>query len=67
MLAYTGLIAVDASGAPLPAWLETDDDSLFVCIDDAGATYLIAIDPWIQTAKLTASDGMGGRTPSAAR
>jgi len=59
-LSYTGLIAVDARGEPLPARLEADDGFLFVCVDDAGATYPVTIDPWIHTAKLTASDGAMG-------
>ena len=57
VLHYTGLIAVDACGEPLPAWLETRGGLLFVCVDEAGAAYPVTVDPWIQTAKLTASDG----------
>ena len=60
VLRYTGLIAVDARGERLPAWLESRDDLLFVCVEEEAATYPVTIDPLVQTAKLTASDGAAG-------
>jgi uncharacterized protein (DUF2345 family) len=60
LLSYTGLIAVDASGETRPAWLESRDGTLLVCVDGAGATYPLTVDPWIQDAKLTAFDGAAG-------
>jgi len=57
VLSYTGLLAVDARGEPLPAWLESRGDSLVICVNEAEATYPLTIDPWVQMAKLTASDG----------
>ncbi len=56
---YTGLTAFDATGAPLAARLSLSDDAreLAIHVADAGAAYPITIDPWIQAAKLTASEG----------
>ncbi|MCL4489182.1 MAG: Ig-like domain repeat protein [Chloroflexi bacterium] len=56
-LRYTGLSACDAAGKALQAWLEIAGGSLLVRVDDTGAQYPIMIDPWIQAARLTASDG----------
>ncbi|MGB8645828.1 MAG: FG-GAP repeat protein, partial [Anaerolineae bacterium] len=58
-LRYTGLAAFDARGRALHTWLErgADATALLLRVDDAGAQYPLVIDPWIQTAKLTASDG----------
>lgn len=55
-LSYTGLTAYDATGKELPAWLEPDGDRLLMRINDAGASYPLRIDPWLQSAKLLASD-----------
>ncbi|MBI2440966.1 MAG: hypothetical protein HYV35_06290 [Lentisphaerae bacterium] len=54
-LRYSGLTALDADGARLPAWLETRENKLLVRVDDKGARYPITIDPFIQQAKLTAT------------
>jgi len=56
---YTGLTAFDANGVPLAARLSLSGDAreLAIHVADAGAAYPITIDPWIQAAKLTASDG----------
>ena len=42
----------------LPARFSLSDNSLQIRVDDTNAQYPIVIDPWIQSAKLTASDGM---------
>ena len=57
VLSYTGLLAYDVSGHRLEAWLEIRNEQLLVRVNDAGAVYPIVIDPLIQRAKLTASDG----------
>jgi hypothetical protein len=56
VLRYNGLQANDATGRALPAWLAVDVQALRLLVDDAGATYPLAIDPWFQQAKLIASD-----------
>jgi hypothetical protein len=67
-LKYRGLSAYDAAGRQLHAWLENAPVSLpnkqdaaetilLVRVDDSGAKYTLVIDPFIQQAKLTASDG----------
>jgi uncharacterized protein (DUF2345 family) len=56
-LRYTGLSAVDARGKKLPAWLEVRGERLLLRVRDVGAHYPVVIDPWVQLAKLTASDG----------
>jgi hypothetical protein len=59
-LRYTGLLASDARGRELPAWLELRGRRLLVRVDDTRARYPISIDPFVQQAKLIASDGTGG-------
>ena len=60
-LAYSGLVAYDATGKALPAWLELRPDGsrqdLLIHVDDTGAHGRIVIDPFVQEAKLTTSDG----------
>ncbi|MDE2484740.1 MAG: FG-GAP repeat protein, partial [candidate division NC10 bacterium] len=56
-LHYTGLTVTDATGATLPAWLSTNGSRLLIQVDDTRARYPLTIDPFIQQAKLTASDG----------
>ncbi|MDD5559066.1 choice-of-anchor tandem repeat GloVer-containing protein [Candidatus Methylomirabilis sp.] len=58
-LRYTGLTVTDATGATLPAWLTTDGPRLLIQVDDTHARYPLTIDPFIQQAKLTASDPLG--------
>jgi parallel beta-helix repeat protein len=55
-LRYRGLIAFDNRGREFPAWLELQGRTLFLRVDDGGAHYPLTIDPFIQQAKLTASD-----------
>jgi len=54
---YTGLHVCDAAGHELPARLIARDARIAIHIDDADAAYPITVDPWIQAAKLTATDG----------
>jgi hypothetical protein len=60
-LIYTGLTAYDASGKTLPASLavqvENGQRELLIHVNDAGAEGQITIDPFVEEAKLTASDG----------
>jgi len=60
LLRYAGLSAHDASGKTLRAWLEFADGELLLRTDAAGARYPVVIDPWVQLAELTASDGANG-------
>lgn len=57
---YSGLSAHDAAGKALPASLELAGGELLLRTDDAGARYPVVVDPWIQLAELTASDGVNG-------
>jgi hypothetical protein len=57
VLRYSGLSAADASGRSLQAWLELAGRELLLRIADSGARYPIVVDPYVQLAELTASDG----------
>ncbi len=57
VLRYTGLEARDATGRTLRTWLELRGERLLVRLEDQGAQYPVVVDPWIQQAELTASDG----------
>ncbi len=60
-LRYGGLSAYDATGQELPAWLELQGESaLLLRVEDTHARYPLTIDPFVQQAKLTASDGATG-------
>jgi hypothetical protein len=59
-LRYAGLHASDARGRPLRAWLQLRDGRVLVRVDDRGALYPVRVDPFIQQAELSASDGVGG-------
>jgi trimeric autotransporter adhesin len=59
-LRYAGLSAFDATGKELRAWLEWSGSELRLKIQDTQAHYPVVIDPWMQLAELTASDGQGG-------
>lgn len=63
---YSGLYAYDAAGQTLPAQMRLsgcDPDlgskacHLQLVVDASDAVYPLTIDPWLQQAKLTASDG----------
>jgi hypothetical protein len=58
VLRYTGLKAQDATGRELRSWLEVRGERLLVRVEDGGARYPVVVDPWIQQAELTASDGV---------
>jgi FG-GAP repeat len=60
LLRYAGLSARDASGKVLRTRLELADGELLLRTDAAGARYPVVIDPWVQLAELTASDGANG-------
>lgn len=47
------VIAVDARGQHLPAWLEPGREGLVVTVDDAAASYPLVIDPIYSTATAT--------------
>jgi len=57
VLRYTGLKAQDATGRELRSWLEVQGERLLVRVEDWGARYPVVVDPWVQQAELTASDG----------
>ncbi len=57
-LCYAGLSATDASGKDLLAWLELKGTTLLLRVDDKDALYPIVVDPVIQLAKLTPSNGI---------
>jgi hypothetical protein len=57
VLRYAGLAAYDAKGKQLPAWLELDRGELRLRVKDANAHYPVVVDPFVQRAKLVASDG----------
>jgi hypothetical protein len=59
-LRYTGLVAYDATGKELRSWLEARGADLLLRVEDAQARYPVVVDPVIQAAKLTASDGTLG-------
>ena len=57
VLRYCGLYAHDAEGKELSARMSADREGILLVIDDHDAVYPITIDPFIETKKLTASDG----------
>jgi FG-GAP repeat len=59
-LAYRGLVASDAAGRRLPAWLGLAGRQLLLHVQARGARYPLTVDPVIQQARLTASDGVAG-------
>ena len=59
-LRYGGLVATDARGRVLHSWLQLAGGHLLIRVDDRGAAYPVRIDPFLQQAELTASDGGEG-------
>ena len=56
-LRYTGLAAHDAGGRELRAEFSLRGEQLLLQVDDREARYPVVIDPVVQLAKLTTSDG----------
>jgi hypothetical protein len=59
-LRYDGLLVTDARGHTLRAWLQLLRGHLLIRVDDRGAAYPLRIDPFIQQAELSASNGAEG-------
>jgi hypothetical protein len=59
-LRYTGVKATDATGKELQSWVEVKTDRILLRVNDVGVEYPIVIDPFVQLAELTASDGVAG-------
>ena len=57
VLRYGGLEVSDARGRRLDSWLELAPGRLLIRVDDRGASYPLQIDPLVQAAELSASDG----------
>lgn len=60
VLRYAGLAARDADGRDLRASLEVQGSELLIRVDDTNAHYPLVVDPLIELAKLTSSDGAAG-------
>ena len=56
-LRYVGLKARDATARELRSWLEVRGEMLLLRVEDGEARYPVVVDPWIQQAELTATDG----------
>ena len=56
-LQYSGLSAYDANGKELQASMELRGNRLLLKVDDTLARYPVLVDPWLQRARLTATDG----------
>jgi hypothetical protein len=59
-LSYTGLHAHDARGRSLGARFVLQHGRVLIQVDDRGAQYPLAIDPFVEKATLTSSDGANG-------
>jgi FG-GAP repeat len=62
VLRYRGLVAWDSTGQQLPAWWQVNNGLVELNVDDRGTHYPITIDPFIEQAKLVASDGAANDT-----
>ncbi|MFZ0285493.1 MAG: FG-GAP repeat protein [Terriglobales bacterium] len=60
ILRYSGLQVHDSTGRKLEAGLNLDGQRLRLRVNGRDARYPIMVDPWVQTAELTASDGAAG-------
>jgi trimeric autotransporter adhesin len=60
LLRYSGLTAYDAANRELPVWLQLQGSQVMLRVDDRGAIYPVVVDPFVQHAELTASDGASG-------
>jgi len=59
-LRYAGLTAYDAAGKNLHASMRVLGQQLLLQVDDGQARYPVVVDPVVQLAKLTESDGKAG-------
>ena len=59
-LRYGSVVAVDARGATLPAWIEAAEAGLKVVVDDAGAEWPVVIDPIVSAGPWRAWSGQEG-------
>jgi hypothetical protein len=59
-LSYTGLHAQDARGRSLEARFVLQHGRVLIQVDDRGAKYPLEIDPFVERATLTSSDGVSG-------
>jgi len=57
VLVYRDLVAADARGHGLRWWLELHRGRLDIRVDTRGEAFPVRIDPFVQAAKLSASDG----------
>ncbi len=48
VLRYDGLVAFDANGTRLSAWIELDERRVRICVDEALAQYPVTVDPIVQ-------------------
>src|SRR5581483_11735682 len=53
VLRYSGLVATDADGHDLRAWLEVANTELRLKVDDHDAKYPLIVDPMVQSVELT--------------
>ncbi len=60
VLRYGGLKAWDAAGRPLASHMEVSGSEIRLIVEDNGAQYPLTIDPLLERARLTASDGKEG-------
>ena len=60
VLRYDGLVALDANGVALEAWLEVEGEALRICVEESSAVYPILVDPVVEEAYLKASNSEQG-------
>ncbi len=56
ILSYSGLVAFDAEGKDLRAWMKSEAGRLVLSVDERGATYPITVDPIVQASYIKASN-----------
>jgi hypothetical protein len=61
VLRYAGLSASDVRGHAVATHLALRAGRVTIVVNDAHAQYPLTIDPFVQSARLTASDGIGGQ------
>jgi uncharacterized protein (DUF2345 family) len=60
LLRYAGLTAYDQTGRQLQGRMQVEGGKLLLHVDDSSARYPITVDPTVQLAKLSATDGATG-------